>query len=267
MDHRDLTETFKFEYEDDCEDEIWRKGFFRVFSKNFILLLFFNRKVNTVIFIEGGSVLSRSQMTTRHDLNDLITCFRYYDVFVQTRSRMTTRGSFLDRPGNFSSSKTNFKIKTCWIEARFLAQKLVNFASLTYSFVVLFSNLLKLWSWMQTQTQNSFPGPKSYRDFWEPGPRTAILFSRHNDTGSRTVLTIREVKIHVYGKRQTSDSSWEFLRMKNKQIKTVQNNFYGENWLETTYFWVEVINSKRQLRENLVTWYKFTFAVWRQRES
>jgi len=49
-------------------------------------------------------------------------------------------------------------------------------------------------------------------------------------------MDIREIKIHVYGKRQTSDSSWEFLRMKNKQIKTVQNNFYGENWLETTYF-------------------------------
>ena len=43
---------------------------------------------------------------------------------------------------------------------------------------------------MQTQqTQNSFPGPKSYGDFWETGPRTAILVSRHNDTGSRTVLS------------------------------------------------------------------------------
>ena len=36
--------------------------------------------------------------------------------------------------------------------------------------------------------------------------------------------------------------------MKKKQVKTVQNNFYGENWLETTYFWEEVINSNRQLR-------------------
>ena len=49
-------------------------------------------------------------------------------------------------------------------------------------------------------------------------------------------MDIREIKIHVYGKRQTSDSGWEFLRMKNKQIKTVQSNFYGENWLEATYF-------------------------------
>ena len=38
---------------------------------------------------------------------------------------------------------------------------------------------------------------------------------------------IREIKIRVYGKRQTSDLSWEFLRIENKQIKTVQNNSYG----------------------------------------
>ena len=50
----------------------------------------------------------------------------------------------------------------------------------------------------------------------------------------------------VIGSEKT-DSSWEFLRMENKQIKTVQNNSYGWNWLETTYFCVEVINSKRQL--------------------
>ena len=42
-------------------------------------------------------------------------------------------------------------------------------------------------------------------------------------------MEIREFKIHVYGKRQTSDSGWEFLVMKKKQIKTVQNNSYGEN--------------------------------------
>ena len=37
----------------------------------------------------------------------------------------------------------------------------------------------------------------------------------------------REIKIHFYRKRQTSDSSWEFLRIENKQIKTVPNNSYG----------------------------------------
>ena len=37
-------------------------------------------------------------------------------------------------------------------------------------------------------------------------------------------VKIRETKIHVYGKRQTADLSWEFLRIENRQIKTVQNN-------------------------------------------
>ena len=36
----------------------------------------------------------------------------------------------------------------------------------------------------------------------------------------------REIKIHVYAKQQTSDSSWEFLRIENKQIKTVEDNCY-----------------------------------------
>ena len=61
----------------------------------------------------------------------------------------------------------------------------------------------------------------------------------------------REIKIHVYGKRQTPVSSWGFLKTENKQIKTTQNNSYGLNWRETTYFCVEVINSKRQLRGKL----------------
>ena len=38
---------------------------------------------------------------------------------------------------------------------------------------------------------------------------------------------IREFKLHVYGKRQKSDLSWEFLKIENKQIKAAQNNYYG----------------------------------------
>ena len=38
---------------------------------------------------------------------------------------------------------------------------------------------------------------------------------------------IREIKIHVYDIRQTANVSWEFLRIENKQIKTVQNDSYG----------------------------------------
>ena len=38
---------------------------------------------------------------------------------------------------------------------------------------------------------------------------------------------MREIKIHAYRKRQTSDSSWEFLRKENTQIKTFPNDSYG----------------------------------------
>ena len=86
---------------------------------------------------------------------------------------MTTSGPFLKRPGNFSGPKANFKIKPCWIVLQFLAHKPIKIASFTDSFIVLFSKLLKLWSWMQTQqTQNSFPGPKSYRDVRETVSRS-----------------------------------------------------------------------------------------------
>ena len=37
----------------------------------------------------------------------------------------------------------------------------------------------------------------------------------------------REFKHYVYGKRETSDSSWECLKIENEQIKTAQNNSYG----------------------------------------
>ena len=53
-----------------------------------------------------------------------------------------------ERPGNVSGPKADFKIQTCWIAVQFLARKPVNFASLTDSFILLFSKLLKPWSSM-----------------------------------------------------------------------------------------------------------------------
>ena len=38
---------------------------------------------------------------------------------------------------------------------------------------------------------------------------------------------VREIKIHVYGIRQTANVSWEFIKTENKQIKTVQNDSFG----------------------------------------
>jgi len=61
------------------------------------------------------------------------------------------RGLFLERPSNFSGLKANFEIKTFWIVAQCLAHKSVNLASLTDNFIVPFSKLFKLWSWVQTR--------------------------------------------------------------------------------------------------------------------
>ena len=57
-----------------------------------------------------------------------------------------------------------------------------------------------------------------------------ITYFHHYDpsdkTCSRLTTTTREMKIHVYRKRQMADLSWEFLRIENKQIKTAPNDSY-----------------------------------------
>ena len=64
------------------------------------------------------------------------------------------------------------------------------------------------------------------------------------------------------GIRQTAESSCEFLKIKNVQLKTVQNNSYIFLFLGKRLLIV-----KQKLRENLVTCYKFKFAVCLKRDS
>ena len=54
-----------------------------------------------------------------------------------------------------------------------------------------------------------------------------------------TRRSIREFKLHVYGKGQTSDSTWEFLKMENERIKTAQKIFMDEKVRENTNLCVE----------------------------
>ena len=52
----------------------------------------------------------------------------------------------------------------------------------------------------------------------------------HNSTNFQYVATFHdnsEIKLHVHGILQTAESSWEFLKVENKQIKPTQNNSYG----------------------------------------
>ena len=55
----------------------------------------------------------------------------------------------------------------------------------------------------------------------------------------------RESKLHVYGKRQTADSSRKFLKIENEQIKTAQTI------LTILILGVEIMNSKRQSKRKL----------------
>ena len=86
--------------------------------------------------------------------------------------------------------------------------------------------------------------------------------SRH-----RLALAIWEILSDVYGKRQTSDSSWEFLKIENVQLKPVKNNCYRQTQREATNLGVEVMNSKAQVKEKLGHVVQLRFAVCRKRDS
>ena len=73
-----------------------------------------------------------------------------------------------------------------------------------------------MWRLMNEQ-RNSIQSSLEYPDF---------LIFRTCFSGPMFFGNITEIKIHAYGKRQTADSSWDFLRIENKQIKTVQKNSY-----------------------------------------
>ena len=76
-------ETFRF------ENEIWLQDFFAYSQKIYTPESFFTRIVNTVIFIKGGQVLPRSQNDSKLNI-----CFRRYEIFPKTCSRLTTTNAF-----------------------------------------------------------------------------------------------------------------------------------------------------------------------------
>ena len=121
--------------------------------------------------------------------------------------------------------KANFEIQTCWIVAQFLAYKPVNFASLTDSFYVLFSKLLKIWSWMQTQqTKNSFPARKVTETFEKQSRLTFSLSDKRSGSEIRCCETNLPVtQWHVFrlqiGPKASSPRIWLFLRAFKLSLK------------------------------------------------
>ena len=75
-------------------------------------------------------------------------------------------------------------------------------------------------------------------------------------------------KLHVYGKWQTSDSSWEFRKIENENMKTAQNNSCG--WKIAQNYWFMNRNNeqyKRKVQRKLGHLVKILVSVWRKRET
>ena len=69
--------------------------------------------------------------------------------------------------------------------------------------------------------------------------------------GAAENVHIRKIKLHVYGKQQTSDSSWDSaVKTEKEQIKTAQK-VMDKKLCETTNLCVEIMNSKRQVKGKL----------------
>ena len=81
--------------------------------------------------------------------------------------------------------------------------------------------LIKLGEPFTWETKNA-PGRRVTRLAGSP-----IFYGRVTLLARLTFFHNREIKIHVYGTRQTANVSWEFLKIENKQIKTVQNDSFG----------------------------------------
>ena len=65
------------------------------------------------------------------------------------------------------------------------------------------------------------------------------------------MYVLESFKLHVYGKRKTSDSSWEYLKIENEQIKQLKTIPMDKKLRETTNLCEEIMSSKRQVKEKL----------------
>ena len=65
------------------------------------------------------------------------------------------------------------------------------------------------------------------------------------------MYVLERFKLHVYGKRKTSDLSWEFLKIENEQIKQLKTIPMDKKLRETINLCEEIMSSKRQVKEKL----------------
>ena len=123
----------------------------------------FKRKSNTFYFIENPSTVTRfNNMKNKTFLLKQYSCFKWVlnCLMLRYQGPVSRNARKLFGP----------EVKTCWIVAQFVAHKLVNFSLLTDSFIVFFSKLLKLRSWMQlTANTKQVSRPETFEKR-APGP-------------------------------------------------------------------------------------------------
>ena len=79
------------------------------------------------------------------------------------------------------------------------------------------------------------------------------------------MYVLEPFKLHVYGKRKTSDLSWEFLKIENEQIKQLKTIPMDKKLREATNLCEEIMSSKRQVKEKLghvVKNSRLTYKTW-----
>ena len=64
-----------------------------------------------------------------------------------------------------------------------------------------------------------------------------------------------------------SDSSWEFLKIENEQIKTAKKILMDKKLPETTNLCVEIMNIRRQAKGKIGHVDKFMFAIWGKHDA
>ena len=93
-----------------------------------------------------------------------------FTLIIGTFEKQSPGAPFFERPANFSGMKANFKIKTSWIVAQFLAHKPISLAfSTTDSFIVSFPNFVRKYNANAGNTKQ-LSGPETFPGLSRNGP-------------------------------------------------------------------------------------------------
>ena len=106
---------------------------------------------------------------------------------------------------------------------------------------------------------------RRWHDFVEKRPRSCLPRSwNRQHLSPRLIESLSFTYTYtVNSKRQT------MVRFKlriSQNRERADKNSSDKKLRETANLWVEITNTRRQAKGKLVTWYKFTFTVWRKRD-